>query len=711
MGREPTLEGMAVDLGGLPPEQLFDLYGIMVKARRCDDREIRLKTQNKTFFQISGAGHEGIQVAVGAHLKPGHDWVYPYYRDRALALSLGQTPLDHFLGAVAAADDPASGGRGLPSHFGDVRLNMPTASSPTGSQFLLATGSAEAGYRIGRFPAMRERIQRFSDDEIVVVSSGDGATSEGEFWESLSTACNLALPLLYLIEDNGYAISVPVDVQTPGGSISPLVAGFPGLRVFECDGTDVAQSYRVAGEAVHWVRESRGPALLHAHVVRLYAHSVSDDDRLYRTQEDKERDRKSDPIVRARRLILDAGVASEMDLVQLEEKVETEIEAAADEALTRPQQSGSLAMVHLYADHGAPTLPRFDTEDAPEHDAESELLTMVDLLNACMRDELDRDPRIVVFGEDVADASNEATLKEVKGKGGVFKVTWGLQRRFGNVRVFNTPLAEASIIGRAVGMAVRGLKPVVEIQFFDYIWPAFNQIRSELATMRWRSNGAFSAPVVIRATYGGYLKGAGPYHSQTGETLFTHTPGLRVVLPSDALDANGLLRTAIRCEDPVLFLEHKHLYRQVFNKGRYPGPDFMIPFGKAKVVRSGTDVTLVTCGALVKKSLDAAKVLAEEGIECEVIDLRSLNPLDMDAMGSSVKKTSRVVIVHEDALSWGIGSEIAARIADELFFWLDAPVRRVASLDTWVSYAPDVEAYTLPQSDQVIEAVRAVVAV
>ncbi len=398
-------------------------------------------------------------------------------------------------------------------------------------------------------------------------------------------------------------------------------------------------------------------------------------------------------------------MATEEELDRVAEEVGGEVARAADEALTHAQPEPETATRYLFSEDVDPTGSDFDTEDSPAYE-DDRLLTVVDLLNACLADEMERDPRIVLFGEDVADASREDLLADVKGKGGVFKVTHGLQTRFGGDRVFNSPLAEANIVGRAVGMAVRGLRPVCEIQFFDYIWPAFHQIRSELATMRYRSNDTFSAPVVVRVTYGGYLKGGGIYHSQTGETLFTHTPGLRVVLPSSAEDASGLLRTAIRCEDPVIFLEHKHLYRQVHNKGRYPGKDFMIPFGKAKVVREGKDLTIVTCGALVKRSMDAARTAADEhGIDCEIIDLRTLSPLDMDAISESVKKTNKVIVAHEDSLSWGIGSEIAPRIADDLFPWLDGPVRRVASKDTWVAYAPGVEDVILPQPRDVLAAI------
>jgi len=690
------------DLGDLADEQLLDFYRAMVLSRRIDDREMGLKRQNKIFFQISSAGHEAIGVAVAAHTDPAKDWFFLYYRDRALTLSLGQTALDHLLQAVGADADPASRGRQMPAHFSDPRFNIANTSSPTGTQFLQAVGAAEAGLRASRVEGLRDRLSTFAEDEIVVCTTGDGTTSEGEFWEALNTACNLKLPVLFVVEDNEYAISVPVEVQTAGGNVSRLLTGFPDLLIRECDGTDVVELHRTAAELVEHCRARRGPALLHAHCTRPYSHSMSDDERMYRPPAEREEQEKRDPIGRCRALLLEAGIATEEELDRLDAEVAREVSEAADEALDHPQPEPETATRWLFSEEVDPTSDDFCSDPAYDDDKE---YTVVDLLNMALRDEMERDERIVVFGEDVADASREEALDQVKGKGGVFKVTHGLQSRFGGDRVYNSPLAEANIVGRAIGMAIRGMKPVVEIQFFDYIWPAMQQLRNELATMRYRSGNTFSAPVVVRTTYGGYLRGGAVYHSQTGAALFTHTPGLRVVLPSNAEDANGLLRTAIRCDDPVLFLEHKHLYRQVYNKGRYPGPDYMIPFGRANVVREGSDVTIVTCGALVKRSMDAVRIAADKhGVDAEVIDLRTLSPLDMETIAASVKKTNKVLVVHEDALSWGIGAEIAARIADDLFPWLDGPVRRVASLDTWVAYAPALEQAILPQSADVLQA-------
>jgi 2-oxoisovalerate dehydrogenase E1 component len=689
----------------LEPKILLRAYRTIYQSRRLDDKELLLKKQNRIFFQISCAGHEAILVAAAMHLRAGYDWFYAYYRDRALALELGLTPYEQLLNAVAGRDDRLSGARQMPSHWGAPRLNMVSRSSCTGMQFLQAVGTAEAGYRYSLINEIEDRASHFRDDEVVYVSAGDGATSEGEFWESLNTACNLKLPVFYLIEDNGYAISTPVEVQMVGGSISRVVRDYPGLHVVECDGTDFVESYQAVESVVRHIRERRGPALLHAHVTRPYSHSQSDDETMYRTEEERQLDARRDPLLRLEELLLKDGVATPAELKKIREEADAEINEATDRVLDVPQPSRQTALEFVYSPDVDPTAASFDTEEQARFSGAD--LTMVDLINRCLHEEMSRDPRIVVLGEDVADVSRAENLPKVKGKGGVFKVTSNLQRKFGSDRVFNTPLAEANIVGRSMGMAIRGLKPVAEIQFFDYIWPAFMQMRNEIAVLRWRSNNNWKAPMVVRAPIGGYLKGGSIYHSQSGVSLFTAIPGWRVVLPSTALDAYGLLRTAIRCDDPVLFLEHKHLYRQTYNTGQYPGEDFSIPFGKARVVREGTDLTIVTYGALVQRSLVAAGQVEQEfGLRVEVLDLRSLNPYDWAAIEESVRKTSRVIVAYEDPISWGYGAELAARISSELFEYLDAPVRRVAALDSFVAYAPEVEDAILPQTEDLLRAIR-----
>src|SRR5229473_1594676 len=654
---------------GLSREQLVEAYRIIYTSRRLDDREIMLKRQQKIFFQISGAGHEAVGVAAGFALKPGYDWFYPYYRDRALCLALGATPYEMLLQAVGAAEDPSSGGRQMPSHWSYPRLNVVTQSSPTGTQILQAVGCAETGRYFAAHPEAANKAtgdyRQFKDvvfhgDEVTYVSLGDGTTSEGEFWEALNTASNRKLPVLFCIEDNEYAISVPVEVQTAGGNISRLVAGFPNFHFDEVDGTDPVTSYAALKQAVEYCRAGQGPALVHFHVIRPYSHSLSDDERLYRPDIERQRDAARDPISRMQMFLIREGILDEAGINKLEKHVEDELQVAVDQALkAAPPQPDSIKK-YVYSPDLDPTSSAFDTQpvfakvEAPADDKKtptkaSAPKTMADLINATLRDEMRRDERMVIFGEDVADCSREEYLKQkmIKGKGGVFKLTAGLQYDFGSDRVFNSPLAEANIVGRATGMATRGLKPVVEIQFFDYIWPAMMQLRNELPLIRWRSNNAFSAPVVIRVAIGGYLTGGAIYHSQCGESIFTHIPGLRVVFPSNALDAAGLLRTAIRCDDPVLFLEHKRLYRETYGRAQYPGPDYMVPFGKAKVVQPGTDLTVITYGA-----------------------------------------------------------EIAARIAEQLFHHLDAPVKRVAATDTFVAYQPILENAILPQVSDLFRAMR-----
>jgi 2-oxoisovalerate dehydrogenase E1 component len=687
---------------GLNREALLGVHRCMLLSRRLDDKEVQLKNQSRIFFQISGAGHEAINVAAGLVLRPAYDWFFPYYRDRALCLKLGMTPLEMFLAAVGSSKDPSSAGRQMPSHWARRDLHIVSGSSPTGTQVLHAVGAGDASVIYSRVSEIQDRASHFHADEIAFTSLGDGATSEGEFWEALNTTCLRSLPVLFLVEDNGYAISMPVEFQTPGGDISRLVRSFPGLYVDSTDGTDFLASLRSMREAAEYVRARKGPAFVHARCIRPYSHSHSDDERLYKTPAERETEAKRDPLVRFAEFLKSNGLATDRDLEAMLEEVDREVNDAAIEALQAPKPKKETAALWVYSPDVDPTSSAFETTAEPEGQPD----TVVAAINRTLKDEMAANPRIVVFGEDVADASRREALPLVPGKGGVFKLTHGLQRLYGDDRVFNSQLAEANIVGRAVGMALRGLKPIVEIQFFDYIWPAMMQLRDEMSMMRYRSGNNFSCPMVIRTPIGGYLRGGGPYHSQSGESIFAHCPGIRIAFPSTALDAAGLLRTAIRCDDPVLFLEHKHLYRQPYNKAAYPGKNFMIPFGKASLRQDGTDVLLVTWGALVQRSIVAAHQAEQEGISVAILDLRTIAPYDWTSIAAHVRRINRVVVAHEDQLTCGFGAEIAARVAGELFEYLDAPVRRVGALDAPVAYSPDLEDVILPQTADVLTAIR-----
>ena len=691
---------------GFTRDDLLSAYRWMLLSRRLDDKEIQLKNQSQIFFQISGAGHEAVLVAAGLALKPGYDWFFPYYRDRALALMLGVSPYEMLLAAVGAKDDPASGGRMMPSHWSKPSLHIVNGSSATGTQCLHAAGCAEVSTRLTPLGDPASGRLTVHSDEVTYVSLGDGATGEGEFWEFLNTISSERLPVVCVVEDNGYAISCPAEFHTAGGDVSRLVEGFPNLEVIRVDGTDFVQSSRAMREAVAYTRARKGPALVHAKVVRPYSHSHSDDERLYKPAEERTLEAARDPIAILAQILKSESLAGEDDLARIRREVDEEISEAAERALKAPRPPADSAGLWVYSPDVDPTSEQFSAPARPEGKPE----TMVTLINRTLHDEMAHNPRMVVFGQDVADVSRAELLEKVPGKGGVFKVTHGLQRVFGSERCFNSPLAEANIVGRALGMAVRGIKPVVEIQFFDYIWPAMMQLRDELSMLRYRSANTWSAPMVIRVAIGGYLRGGGVYHSQSGESIFAHCPGLRIVFPSSAADAAGLLRTSIRCDDPVMFLEHKHLYRQTYNKSEYPGPDYMIPFARAAERRPGTDLVIITWGALVQRSLVAAQHAERTGISVRVVDLRTIIPYDWTSIAEAVRQTNRVIVAHEDQLTCGFGAEIAARISEELFEHLDAPVTRIAAMDAPVAYAPELEEVILPQIADIVKAIEKVAA-
>ncbi len=693
---------------GLSKDDLIGMLKNIYLSRKLDDAEISMRKMSKAYFQISGAGHEGVLSAIAKVLKPKHDYFIGYYRDRALCTALGVTPYEMLCQANGNIGDTASHGRQMPSHWGNVKLNIVNKSSCTGTQFLQACGLAEAGLYLKQLKNEGVDVSGFSfhEKEIIYVSSGDGTTSQGEFWEAITTASVNKLPVMFVIEDNGFAISVPVEVQTPGGSISRALKDFPGLKIFTCDGSCPIESYAAAKEAETYLRAGNGPVLFHAvNCTRPYSHSLSDDHAMYRTQEELKEERERDVFTSYPRLLVESGLITEEERQKMLDDIGAEVREAMNKAIETPWPTQESSLDHLYSHDVDMTSSDFET--APKFSGKDDV-PMASSINKVLRDEFKRNPLLRMFGEDVADFSDLSRLDnpDLKGKGGVFKITSGVQRVSRKNQVFNSPLAEANIIGRAIGMAMRGVKPIVEIQFFDYIWTAYMQLKNEMATTRYRSGGDFKCPMVVRVPIGGYLRGGAIYHSQSGESLFTHIPGIRVVFPSNALDAAGLLRTAIRGDDPVMFLEHKHLYYQGYNRTADPGEEYMIPFGKARVVREGKDATIVCWGALVQKSIDAAKKLEAEGYSIEILDPRTLAPFDFAAVKKSLEKTHRLLICHEETKTSGYAGEIAAMVNEQCFESLDAPILRVAAKDSHVAYCPQQEDYILPQVSDVEEMLR-----
>lgn len=661
---------------GLSKAELLKVYRTMLTARRIDEKHLILLKQGKSFFHIGGSGHEAAQTAAAAAMKPGFDYAFPYYRDLAFSLQYGMTPEEYFLAALHRDEDPSTGARQMPGHYGKKELRIITQSSPTGTQYLQAVGMAMA--------ARREK-----SGEVVYVSSGEGSTSEGEFFEAVNWAAREAAPVIFFIQDNRFAISVPVTQQTAGGSVYEVTKGFAGLERVNVDGTDFPATYGAMSKAVERARNGQGPTLIVANVVRLLPHSSSDDDRKYRTKEDLEHDRTRDPIPAMTRFLIEQRYLTDSEATAMAEEVKKAVDAAADWAESRPLPDPASVSLHVYGEAHANPSREFAE---PEHSGNK--IVMVDAINHALHEEMERDEKMVVFGEDIAD-----------GKGGVFTATKGLSTKFGTMRAFNSPLAEASIIGVAIGFALKGWKPVPEIQFGDYIWPGFMQIRDELCMMRYRSKGGWPSPVVIRVPVGGYIHG-GHYHSQCIEAIMAHIPGIRLAFPSNASDAKGLLKAAIRGDDPVLFMEHKGLYRQGYASSPEPDAGYVLPFGVAAVRREGSDITVVTFGAMVQKSLEAARRMEGSGVGVEVIDLRTINPLDVETIYSSVRKTGKVLIVHEDTMTAGFGAEVSALITQNCFESLDGPVLRVAALDTPVPYSPPLEDAMLPNEQKIFAALE-----
>jgi len=675
-GSTPT--GKIDSFGGMTKNELMNVLRLMNLSRTMDNRVMNLLKQGKAFFHIAGAGHEATQIAFGLAMQKGTDWAFPYYRDMCFMLALGLKPEDIFLGFLGKADDPMTGGRQMPCHWTSKEFNVPTQSSPTGTQFLQAVGAAMA---------MRKK----GINGVVYVSSGEGTTSQGEFHEAVNWASRERLPVVFVIQNNKWAISVPVQDQTGGkdSSISEMMKGYDNLLRMEVDGTDFLQVNAVAQSVFKYARQGKGPALVEAHVVRLLSHSSSDDQKKYRPDESLKEDLKKDPIDLFSNVLLKKEILTELSYNEFKKEITHHVNEAADWALKQEDPKPETATQFVLDESG-----KCDRLEYEKMTHEGKPVVLVDAINHALREEMERNDKIYLFGEDVAD-----------GKGGVFTATKGLSTAFGTERVFNSPLAEASIAGMAIGMALGGLKPCVEIQFGDYIWPAFMQFRDEMVMYRYRSNNLFEAPVVTRVAVGGYIHG-GLYHSQNIEGFFSHMPGLLIAYPSNAADAKGLLKTALRLNDPVLFLEHKGLYRQSYATSPEPDSDYLVPFGKAKVVREGNDLSIITYGAMVHESNFAAKKLEDEGYSVEIIDIRTVAPLDVEAIYKSVKKTGKAIVIHEDTLTAGFGAEIASLISENCFEVLDGPVRRIGALDAPIPYHPKLEYAVLPTREKIYKSLK-----
>jgi len=654
---------------GYSKKEILKIYELMALSRRLDEKQLILLKQGKGYFHIAAAGHEAAQLAASQCFKSGFDYAYPYYRDQAFCLGLGVTSKEILMTFLARKDDPSSGGRQMPQHYGHKDLNIIAQSSSTGTQYLQSVGTGFA-------------LKRDGEKAVVYVSSGEGTTSQGDFHEALNWASREKAPVIFHIENNGYAISVPIAEQTAGGSVYKIAAGYESLARYSVDGTDYFETKLAFEKAVDRARKGKGPSIIISNVVRLFPHSSSDDHRKYRDELELISEQSKDPMTIFENKCVNSGIAKPKEFELLRENVLTQINNETDSVEQMDIPDIEKLHTHLFSNKSVKPNKR--------NIKNGEKVVLVDAINHALDEELAQNDKMVIYGEDVA-----------AGKGGVFTATRGLTKKYGKERVFNSPLAESSIIGTAIGMATLGYKPVVEIQFGDYIWTSMMQIRNELATLRYRSNGNWTCPVVIRVPVGGYIHG-GLCHSQSIDGFFTHLPVIYIAYPSNASDAKGLLKMACRMDDPVLFLEHKGLYRQGYASSPEPDENYIMDFGKANIVKEGNDITIVTWGALVQKSIEASR---NSQFSVEIIDLRTLNPLDMNTILESLSKTNRLIIAHEDNITSGFGAEIASKIMENGFELLDAPIKRVASKDLPIAYSPNYEDAILVQTHWISNAI------